>query len=36
LDYAPLDGRGNPVLAEIETAMKKPSAAKAATYGPKF
>jgi len=35
-DYATLDGRGNPVLAEIETAMKKPSAAKAATYGPKF
>ena len=36
LDYATLDGRSNPVLAEIETAMKAPSAAKAATYGPKF
>ena len=34
-DYATLDGRSNPVLAEIETAMKKP-AAKTATYGPKF
>lgn len=36
LDYATLDGRSNPVLAEIETAMKTPSKAKAATYGPKF
>lgn len=37
LDYATLDGRSNPVLAEIENAAKiaagKP---KAATYGPKF
>lgn len=37
LDYAKLDGRSNPVLAEIENAAKiaagKP---KAATYGPKF
>ena len=37
LDYAKLDGRGNPVLAEIENAAKiaagKP---KTATYGPKF
>lgn len=37
LDYATLDGRGNPVLAEIENAAKiaagKP---KTATYGPKF
>lgn len=36
LDYATLDGRSNPVLAEIETAMKTPSKAKSATYGPKF
>ena len=36
LDYASLDGRNNPVLAEIETAMKTPSKGKAATYGPSF
>lgn len=35
LDYAQLDGRGNPVLEEIEAAAKKPGAARARqTYGP--
>ena len=37
LDYAMLDGRSNPVLAEIENAAKiATSKPKAATYGPKF
>jgi uncharacterized protein len=37
LDYASLDGRSNPVLAEIENAAKAAAAKpKAATYGPKF
>jgi hypothetical protein len=37
LDYAQLDGRGNPVLAEIETAARAAAAKpKAQTYGPKL
>jgi ankyrin repeat protein len=37
LDYAQLDGRGNPVLTEIETAAREAAAKpKAATYGPKL
>ena len=37
LDYALLDGRSNPVLAEIENASKTATAkSKASAYGPKF
>jgi ankyrin repeat protein len=38
LDYAELDGRANPVLAEIEAAQKNRATAKVArpTYGPGF
>ena len=37
LDYATLDGRGNPVLAEIENAAKvAASKPKAQAYGPKL
>lgn len=37
LDYAELDGRGNPVLTEIETAVREAAAKpKAPTYGPKL
>lgn len=37
LDYATLDGRGNPVLTEIENAAKAGMGkSKNATYGPKF
>lgn len=37
LDYATLDGRTNPVLAEIEAAARQAAARpKAATYGPKL
>lgn len=36
-DYAMLDGRGNPVLAEIEAAAKEAAARpKGQTYGPKI
>ena len=36
LDYAQLDGRGNPVLAEIESAASNPARSSSATYGPKL
>ena len=37
LDYASLDGRSNPVLAEIENAAKAAAGKpKASAYGPKF
>ena len=36
LDYATLDGRSNPVLAEIEAAARLPAATKAQSYGPKL
>lgn len=37
LDYATLDGRSNPVLAEIENAARQAAAKpKAQTYGPKL
>ncbi|HUQ14329.1 MAG TPA: ankyrin repeat domain-containing protein [Novosphingobium sp.] len=36
LDYATLDGRTNPVLAEIENASKQARAKAAPTYGPKL
>ncbi|MFC4294968.1 ankyrin repeat domain-containing protein [Novosphingobium tardum] len=36
LDYAQLDGRSNPVLGEIETAMRAPVKKAAPVYGPKL